>query len=332
MKIALVGSKDFDSLEYHLHDSLEFLGHYVYHIDISDIVKIPYRYNYWATKFFPNYDESVFDKIARKVIEQKPDLVIATYRFIHPKCISTIKKELPSIPVIHINPDQLTTFEHQEIFASPYDAYFTKDPYIVDFMIKKMRLNAYYLPEAFNPRIHKPIEKDRLLLENDVNIDVVAFGTMYPYRANMISALINSGIDVALFGVPDKRFPKKEITEHFRNEYITGQRKAEILYGSKIVFNNFHYAEIQSANVKYFEINGIGGFQICDYKPILGEYSKIDVHKYTYRSLDEAIELIKYYLPRAEERHQLAKEQMEHFRQYHTYENRIKEIFSILNI
>lgn len=332
MKISLIGSKNFDSLEYHLYDSLTFLGHEIFHIDIIDVINIPFKYNYWATKLSPKYDEHIFDKIAIKVIEQKPDLVIATYRFIHPNCIRQIKKQLPSIPVVHINPDALTTFEHQQVFASPYDAFFTKDPYIVEFMRKKMKLNAYYLPEALNPRVHKPVDKDRIQLEKDINIDVVAFGTMYPYRSNIISELVKSGIDVALFGVPDRRFPKKEITENFRNEYITGERKAEVLYGSKIVFNNFHYAEIQSANVKFFEINGIGGFQICDYKPILEEYTIIDVKKYTYNTLDEAIELIKYYLPRTEERHQLANEQMEYFHQNHTYEHRMNEMLSILNM
>jgi spore maturation protein CgeB len=328
MKIALLGSKDFDSLEYHLHDSLIFLGHDVFHIDIKDVIKIPYKYNYWATKLFPKYDIYIFDKIANLIIEQKPEIVIATYRFIHPECIQKIKKVIPCIPVIHVNPDALTTFEYQQIFASPYDAYFTKDPYIVDFMKNKMGLNAHYLPEALNPRVHKSPQVNRMELEKSIGIDVVAFGTMYPYRAKMVYELIMREIDVTLFGVPDRRFPNEEISKRFRNEFITGNRKAEVLYGSKIVFNNFHYAEIESANVKYFEISGIGGFQICDYKPTLEEYSKVDVKKYTYRTIDEAIDLIKYYLPRTEERHQMAKEQMEYFHQNHTYEHRVNQIIN----
>lgn len=332
MKIALIGSKAFDSLEYHIQDSLRFLGHEVFQIDINDVIKIPYRYNYWATKLFPKYDEKIFASIANKVIEQKPDLVIGTYRFIHPECIRKIKNNLKSAPVIHINPDALTTFEHQQVFASPYDAYFTKDPYIVSFMRDKMKLNAHYLPEALNLRIHKPVEKDRSQLEKEIGIDVVAFGTMYPYRANMVSRLIKSGINVTLFGVPDKRFPISEITHNFRNEYITGDRKAEVLMGAKIVFNNFHYAEIESVNVKFFEIYGIGGFQVCDYKPTIEEYTKTKSNKYTYKTIDEAIDLIKYYLPKQEERFQIANEQMDYFRANHTYEHRIKDIFSVIGI
>ena len=330
MKVAILGNKDFDSLEFHLNDSLTFLGHNVFHVYIKDIIHVPYRYNYWGIKLIPKYDTFIFNIIANKIIEQNPDLVICSYRFIHPDCIKKIKASLPNVPVIHINPDAITTFEYQQTFASDYDFYFTQEPYIVDFMSKKIKLNVHNLPEAFNPRIHKPLDVDRNELERKIDIDVVAFGTMYPYRSNIMSEIIKQGVNVALFGVPDRRFPNKIITQNFKNEYITGQRKAEVLYGSKIVFNNFHYAEIESANVKYFEISGIGGFQICDYKPTLKEYSKIDVEKYTFKNINEAIDLIKYYLPRPEERYSLANEQMEYFNLHHTYEHRINQIMNVV--
>ncbi|KAA5533774.1 glycosyltransferase [Taibaiella lutea] len=331
MKIALIGSKDYDSLEYHINDSLTFLGHEVFHIDIKDVIRLPYRYNYWAVRLFPKYDAQIFKRIADKVIEQKPDLVIATYRFIHPDCIRAIKENLSNVKAIHINPDALTTFEHQQVFASPYDAFFTKDHYIVHFMRDKMKLNAFYLPEALNARVHKPLDRNREEIEKEIDIDVTAFGTMYPYRAKMVSELIKAGVNVSLFGVPDKRFPLPEITKNFRNEYITGNRKAEVLYGSKIIFNNFHYAEIESANAKFFEINGIGGFQLCDYRAVLKEYSAIDVEKVTFVTIDEAIEKVKYYLTHPQERYNIAKTQMQHFHNNHTYEHRMKYIFEMIN-
>lgn len=330
MKIALLGSKNYDSLEFHINDSLVFLQHDVFHIDINDVINISYRLNYWGTKLIKNYDEFVFRKIAYEIIEQDPELVICTYRFIHPICIQILKKNLPNVPVIHVNPDAITTFEQQQIFASPYDAYFTKEPFIVDFMKNKMGLNTFYLPEAFNPRIHKTPIKSRIEVEKEIDIDVVAFGTMYPYRAKMVGELINNGVKMQLFGTSDKKFPKKEITENFRNEYITGDRKAEILYGSKIVFNNFHYAEISSVNAKFFEIAGIGGFQICDYKSTIEEYSIISPDKFTYKDINGAIDLIDYYLNNPEERHQLALDQSNHFRENHTYEHRINEILKCL--
>ena len=270
-------------------------------------------------------------KIAKQIFESEPELVVCTYRFIHPICIQLIKKALPRIKVVHVNPDAITTFEYQQIFATPYDVYFTKDPFIVNFMKNKiMNLNAFYLPEALNTRIHKMPIKDRYEREEAINIDVVAFGTMYPYRANMVGQLIGSGVNVSLFGTPEKRYKNIDIESHFRNEYITGERKAEVLFGSKIIFNNFHYAEVESANVKFFEIAGIGGFQICDYKPVLEEYTAIPLESFTYNSIGEAIDLIKYYLDKPLLRHQLALKQHDHFILNHTYEHRINKMLALI--
>lgn len=330
MKIVILGSKNFDSLEYHISDSLKFLGHKIFHIDINDVVNIPYKYNYWGQKIFRKYGSYIFRVIASKIVEQEPELVICTYRFIHPECIKFIKKNLKNTPVIHINPDALTTFENQEIFVSPYDAYFTKDPFIVDFMKEKMGLNTFYFPEAYNHRIHQFDCEDRNKLEDEVNIDIVCFGTIYPYRAKMVSKLLEADLNVTLFGSPDKRFPLIEIEDRFNNEFITGERKAKVLKGSKIVFNNFHYAEVESVNVKFFEIAGIGGFQICDYKELINEYTGIPADKFTYKSIQEAIEKIKYYLDNKNERHNLADLQQMHFLLNHTYDHRMKLIFDNL--
>ena len=103
-----------------------------------------------------------------------------------------------------------------------------------------------------------------------------------------------------------------------------------MIFGSKIVFNNFHYAEIESANVKFFEIFGIGGFQICDYKPTLEEYSIIPVEQFTFKNIDEAKDLINYYKDKPELRHQISSKQHEHFIKNHTYEHRVNEILNTL--
>ena len=133
MQIFILGSKNFDSLEFHLKDTLLELGHEVIHLDIADIIPLSYKLNYHMIKYLAFYDDYIFKIIANRIIKRNPDLVICTYRFINPNCIRKIKKELVGTPVIHINPDALTTFEYQQIFASPYDAFYTKDPYIVSF-------------------------------------------------------------------------------------------------------------------------------------------------------------------------------------------------------
>jgi len=331
MKIAVLGSKNFDSLEYHIVDSFKHLQHEVFHIDISDITNFGYKYSYWIQKLSLKLDEKIFTKIAYKIIEQSPDLVVCTYRNINPITIKLIKQHLKNIPVVHLNPDAVTTFGDQQIFSSPYDIYFTKDTFIVDFMKNKMGLNTMYLPEAFNHRIHKPPAiNNRLEHEKQVASDVVAFGTMYPYRSNVINNLIRANINVDLYGTSDKKFPNFEIQRRFKNEYITGARKSEVLYGAKIVFNNFHYAEVNCVNVKFFEIMGTGAFQICDYKSCIEEYSNIPPEQFTFKNYQQAVDLIKFYLDKPELRHEIANKQLNYFLENHTYDIRMQQLLNLL--
>jgi len=329
MKISVLGNNGFDTLEYHTVDALRHLGHEVQLIDMPDFIPLKYLYNYWFSKFIPKYVDILFKKLASKVIEFKPDMVIGTYRFIPSSCIQKLKTELLGIPIVQLNPDQLTTFEKQQIFYSPYDFYFTKDPYILNFMRNKASLNAYYLPEAFNPRVHKTPAKERTILEEEINVDVLVFGSIYPYRASMVKGLINAGIEVAMFG--SNQNPDKELKRFFRNEWITGDRKSEVLVGSKIIFNNFHYAEIESVNCKFFEIAGAGGFQICDFKPTIAEYSCISPNRFTFNRIEEAIEHIKYYLKVPAERYDIANRQREHFLDHHTYDIRVQQMLDIVS-
>ncbi|QEK52209.1 glycosyltransferase [Pedobacter aquae] len=328
MKVALIGNKGFDTIEYHTADALKHLGHHVYHVDMSDQIDIKYLYNYWFSKFIPHYVEYLFNNLAKKIISYEPDLVIGTYRFIPIVTIQKIKAALNGIPIVQLNPDALTTFEKQQIFYSPYDFFFTKDPYIVDFMKKKASLNAHYLPEAFNQRVHKMPKKSRTDLERDINIDVLAFGSIYPYRARLLKKLISVGLRPTIFG--DNQTKDQELKEFFKNEWITGDRKSEVLVGAKIVFNNFHYAEIDSVNCKFFEIAGAGGFQICDWKPTINEYSAIDSSCFTFGCIDQAIEHINYYINKPALRYEMATLQREHFLLNHTYDVRVKQMLDIV--
>jgi spore maturation protein CgeB len=128
----------------------------------------------------------------------------------------------------------------------------------------------------------------------------------------------------------DKRYFKRELKPFYHDEFITGDRKSKLIFGSKVIFNNFHYSEIESVNCKFFEIAGSGVFQVCDYKKIIDDYTLIPSFKYTFNKLDEAIELIKYYLSNPKLRYEYSEIQRDHFLKNHTYEHRMNELLKIV--
>ena len=245
MKIAIIGSKSMDSLESNLQEAFIYNGHLAEIFDIYD--NRIYRTHFsvhaknldlLARKYSDKYDLHVFNKIAERVLDYKPDLVIGVYRFIHPNFVKRIK--LNGIRIVHINPDALTTFEQQQLFVEAYDVYFTKDPYILRFMRDNMKLNVKLYSESFNVRYHKKPEINKQECEKEVEIDVMTYGTMYPYRVRMLSELLENGINLQVYGVKPHRFYNHVLGASFQNRFIAGAEKARLLYGAKIVFNQMH--------------------------------------------------------------------------------------------
>lgn len=324
MRIAIIGANNsFDSLEFHLKDELVNQG---YKVSIFDFEKIVLnKIDYGLRQFSLNYDKFRNKQLLKNVLNYSPDLVIGTYRHINPLVVKEVKAN--NIKIIHINPDQLTTLSNQQIFVEEYDAYFTKDPFMFKFMKDKMSFNTFTYNEAFNPRYHGYNCSDKLTHEKNTNIDVLTFGNLYPYRNRMLKRLLDDNIDVMIFGHKAKFIPNY-ILSAYQNKAIYGAEKSKLLLGAKIVFNNFHYAEIESVNNKFFEINGSGAFQICDYKPILKDLLPIDPKLVSFKNIDEAVKLIKYYTNKPERRFEIRDQIREHFIENYTYAYLVNKIIN----
>ena len=333
MKIAIIGADKADSMERNLQEAFCYSG---YECKIFDIIKnnsgrIGFylrTINKLRRTYSDKYDQNIFIKLASSINQFNPDLVICVYRFIHPIFVKKIKKN--GRKIIHINPDALTTFEYQQIFVSDYDVWFSKDPYIVRFMKNNMHLNAVLYAEAFSPRINPKPNILKSEAEKEIKIEVMTYGTMYPYRTNMLKLVKDAGINLKIYGITPNRFYNHELDDANQHKYITGTEKSKLLYGSKIVFNQMHYAEIEGVNCRFFEVNGAGAFQLSDYRPILHNLLPIDPELVSFKSIDEGIEKIKYYLNNPQERYNISNKIYTHFINNYTYDHLIKYILKIV--
>ncbi|RYF53096.1 MAG: hypothetical protein EOO39_41255, partial [Cytophagaceae bacterium] len=237
MNVSIVGSRLFDSFEYHLGDSFRTLGHEVLLLDITDILPVSVHLSYWLCRFNESCDRLVSARLATTVAALRPDLVIVVYRHLHPILVERIKRDLPGVLVIQMNPDALSNLEKQQIIAADFDYYFSKEPYIVDFLRTKLGANAHYLPEGFNPRIHKKPTLDKAVAEERTNIDVLVYGSLYAYRTRMVDQLLRAGIKVAVFGTKGP-YLCEAVQSAYRGQYLVGTEKNWLLYGARIVFNN----------------------------------------------------------------------------------------------
>lgn len=331
MNIIIIGAKSQDSLESNLCEAFEHRGDKCVVLDIHDNrvykTKVGNQLDILLRRFSDKYDRELFSSLAKKTCDYNPDLVVCVYRFVHPMFVEYVKDNSHA-KIIHVNPDALTTFEYQQVFASSYDAWFTKDPYIARFMRDNMKLNAIFYNEAFNVRVHQRPTMPKRQAEEEDDTDVMTYGTIYPYRANMLKLVIGEGIRLKIYGTRPNRFYDSTLDSCFQNRYITGIEKARVLYGSKIVFNQMHYAEIESLNNRYFEVNGVGAFQLSDYRPILNEVlpTTVSPDQVSFKGIDDGIDKIKYYLAHPLERYEIADKIYAHFMEYYTYDHMIEHI------
>ena len=77
-----------------------------------------------------------------------------------------------------------------------------------------------------------------------------------------------------------------------------------------------------------FEIPYFGGFQLSDYVPSLENYFDIGKEVVCYKDIDEAEQLIKYYLENEEERECIKKNSHQKALKGHGYINRLKDVLA----
>ena len=330
MKVAIIGPCSDDCLEFHLKDTLGAMGHVARTFSLDQV--IPFIQRPFFARAYENLaymrEEMVkthHRKLGERILEFSPDLVVGTDRQVHSACVNFIKEQRPKLPAIQLNPDQLTTFGRQHMFLAKYDAFFTKDRFIQRFMQDKLSLRTYYLPECFNPSFHTIPDCTKEEAEIKTNIDVLTMGGMYPYRAKFLERLLEANINLTIYGRSFSYFTG-EWRNAFRDEFITGARKSELIYGAKVVLNNMHYAEIEAVNCKFFEVLGSAGCQVCDNKPVISENARPDHEVMTFDTVDECIDKIRYLLAHPTERHAMAHAARKRALAEHTYEHRLREI------
>lgn len=328
MIITVLGSKAPESLEHQMVDSLRHLNHQPTLISIEDISLFKGYSNSLLKRFINTYDQFISKELAKAVVALNPDLVIIVYRTLHPIIIHEFRRLKITAPIVQYNPDALTSLDRQQIIGVAYDFYFSKDRYLVKTLRNMLKFNAYYMPESFNPRFNKKPYGSKKSVENEINVDVLAYGTLYPYRTQMLNRIAEHYSNVRFYGRMGHYTPTL-VKSAFTNRPLMGDEKNEMLYGSKIVFNNLHYGEFNSANQKYFEIFGSGGFQLCDFKEVLREYSLVPIDNYTFKTIDEAIEKVEYYLNNEAKRMEISSIQHEYFLQNHTLDQRMQRLIEL---
>ena len=99
-------------------------------------------------------------------------------------------------------------------------------------MRDNMKLNVRLYNEAFNTRIHKRPKRDKLTCEQEENIDVLAFGNMYPYRTRMLASYEKKREYTCLCLGNKGPYFSSDLDDCFQGKYIVGKENGpDIVWG-----------------------------------------------------------------------------------------------------
>jgi len=273
--------------------------------------------------------EKVNRMLSEKVKEGQPDIMLVLMGdTISPKTLEEIKKQ----GVILVNWFHDTVLapirkDFVENVSPYYDYFFIIDSLDVLNYIKIGARCVKTIPLACAPEMHKDIS----LTEDEkkkYGSEVCFVGTIKFGREEVLRYLTD--FNLGIWGYWIKESPS--LARFYKGKYFFGQEAVKIYNASDIVLDINEGNENKSFYVtpRVFEVPACGGFLLTDENPCLSDLYEISREIICYKDKKELKELIKYYLEHPEERRILAQKGQQRAYREHTYENRLKDILSII--
>jgi spore maturation protein CgeB len=284
MRIGIVGPTWPDSFADNIIDALRAMGHHPVSVGSTYSFGNPYTSGAVAMirNALPALDERAQRGIAAAALDAGCELVIVLEQRLMPDIVRQLRRN--GIKVAMWFPDSLLNMGRQLMLMSPYDAVFLKDPYLVKRLGAVLDLPLFYLPEACNPRRHRPLGIP------GTDPYLVMAGNMYPSRIRLLERLLSHGIPLRLYG---GRFPrwvgKTPLREAHAGRCVFGEEKARVYRSAAGVLNNLHPAEIEGVNARLFEAAGCGAAVLTEFRPTLPDLFAIDDEVLAFRDFDELL-------------------------------------------
>ena len=348
MKILITGPKYYNYNEM-ISKAFMDLGYSVEILSYPDVeVNIFQYYQLFFSNIFVSklnrsltFDELRFKKseiikynaiLIEQINKYKPDLILTIMgnrEIIFPETLEHIKKKTESMLIIWCY-DSALKFINVLTYGKYSDLFYTFEPHDIQ-ELKKYNIESKFLPMAYDPDTYHKLERKA------EEVDISFVGYIYPNRREFFDNVIknNPHLKIQLWGPwvhyniylqYEYKIRRKELGKRINNCQVIPRKVNEIYNGSKICLNCHHPQSIQGVNPRTFEIPGAGGFELTDYKEVLGDLFEIGTEIECYRNEKELFEKIEYYIENEDERIKISKRGHKRVLKDHTFKNRAKKI------
>jgi spore maturation protein CgeB len=285
-KIGVIGPVAPDYFAENVGDALERIGHEVTQLGAAHPrghSRLTYRVSTLARQALPRLDAHAQDQIVRTALKAGCEIVISLDANLVPSAVSRLKSS--GIRVAFWFPDAVSNLGRQLMLLAPYDALFFKEPYLTDYLRDTLRLPAYYLPQACNPRWHRPVTPA------GTEPFLVIAGNMYPSRVRLLEQLIAKGIPLRLYGGGFPRWIGETTARAVHTgRYVTREEKAMVFRSAAGVLNTMHPAEVSGVNARLFEAAGCGAAVLSEFRPSVPDLFAVDEEILVFHDFDDLVE------------------------------------------
>lgn len=194
---------------------------------------------------------------------------------------------------------------------------------------------CFFLDEIINPDILQLIDEVYAIHYPEANFHIIKEELSYTMatevthneRVRLLHKM--AGIEnasIRLFSESDAKLPDNII----KSGYVDYATQMPLVFKSSKINLNITLKCLQSGvPLRALDIMGSGGFLLSNYQPELEEYFANSVDFVSYGSMDEAVELAKYYLKNDEARIKIAQSGYEKVKANFTYEKQVETIFKV---
>jgi len=236
-----------------------------------------------ARQAVPRLDEWAQRRIVRSALASECEVVINVDRRLMPGAVAQLKRA--GLRLAFWFPDHVGSLGRQLMLLAPYDAWFFKEPHVVERLRANLDIPVYYLPQGCNPRWHRPI--------GQVGTEpyLVIAGNMYPSRVRMLERLIAKGVPLRLYG---GRLPRwlgeTPIREVHAGREVFREEKARVFRSAAGVLNTMYPAEITGVNSRLFEATGCGAAVLTEFRPTVPELFDIGEEVLAFHDFDDLVD------------------------------------------
>ena len=245
--------------------------------------------------------------------------------------VSLVKAERPDVMIVCMYTDELEPAALREVrrysttvayfyddvwrqryatfWARHFDLVTTSDPSGPARFMRAGCDNALYVPFSFNEEIFHRVDVD-------TEYDVSFVGLCHPFRKWVVDRMRRAGIQVSVFGYgwPVGRVTVDRMVEIFNSSRVnlnlsnSSQWDLRYLTSSPLAIATNIKAgkDHEQVKMRHVEIAGAGGFQMSYWVNYLSDYFRPDEEISVYRSLEDLIAKVRYFLVHDDERSAIA--------------------------